>query len=63
MFQHLLGDIRAAVIGRVFLYQPRTAPRPVEAAPDPGSGSVSPAAGQPSAPPPSAEKKRKRHRH
>ena len=60
MFQTLLADIRAAVIGRIFLYQPRAAVAQVETAvaPPPGPAPVraDPQAG-------SADKKRKRHRH
>ena len=72
MFQGLLGDIRAAVISRIFLYQPRaTAPQPeigaaaarrTEPVQEPGvadssSGPVKPDSLQ------STDKKRKRHRH
>jgi preprotein translocase subunit SecA len=60
MFQNLLAEIRAGVIGRIFLYQPRPANRAVENVPAP----VSEPAPRPAAP--AAEetgKKRKRHRH
>jgi len=58
MFQNLLGEIRAAVIGRIFLYQPRafTAAQP-EMAPEPAP------AGSPAAPAQTASRKKKRHRH
>jgi len=39
MFQSLLSDIRAAVIGRIFLYQPRAAAAPAE--PGPGRRAAS----------------------
>ena len=58
MFQALLADIRAGVIGRIFLYQPRATPAQVEVAESPRS--------QPSAaiaPSTTPDKKRKRHRH
>ena len=58
MFQTLLADIRAGVIGRIFLYQPRGAAAQAEVAietsPAPAAGTV---------PTPPADKKRKRHRH
>ncbi len=67
MFQGLLGDIRAAVIGRIFLYQPRSMmaqtedrhPGPVEA-PGPAVESTSSAEANQAQ---SSGKKRKRHRH
>ncbi len=58
MFQALLSDIRAAVIGRIFLYQPRAAAPQVETAASPRS--------EPAAAPvlvKNPDKKRKRHRH
>jgi len=58
MFQALLADIRAGVIGRIFLYQPRGAAAQVETIADPRS--------EPAATPVPAQrtdKKRKRHRH
>jgi preprotein translocase subunit SecA len=58
MFQTLLGDIRAGVIGRIFLYQPRGAAAQVETVADPKS---EPAAT--TVPAQSTNKKRKRHRH
>ena len=58
MFQTLLADVRAGVIGRIFLYQPRGATAQAEAVVDPDPG---PAAG--TAPDQRADKKRKRHRH
>jgi preprotein translocase subunit SecA len=63
MFQTLLADIRAAVIGRIFLYQPRLAAAQAEtAASGPAAArNAQPAQGAPAAQ--SAQKKRKRHRH
>jgi preprotein translocase subunit SecA len=58
MFQALLSDIRAAVIGRIFLYQPRAAAPQVETA---ASSRSEPAAAPVLAQNP--DKKRKRHRH
>jgi preprotein translocase subunit SecA len=58
MFQTLLSDIRAAVIGRIFLYQPRAAAPQVETA----ASSRSESATAP-VPAQNPEKKRKRHRH
>jgi preprotein translocase subunit SecA len=58
MFQTLLADIRAGVIGRIFLYQPRGAAAQVETAADSRS---EPAAV--TVPEQSTDKKRKRHRH
>jgi preprotein translocase subunit SecA len=71
MFQSLLSDIRAAVIGRIFLYQPRAAAAQTETGegtgrrPEPLEGS-----GTAKLPGPteknqvqSTSKKRKRHRH
>jgi preprotein translocase subunit SecA len=60
MFQTLLSDIRAAVIGRIFLYQPRAATTLVETpvAPVPGPAPVAPQTQTAS-----TDKKRKRHRH
>jgi len=58
MFQNLLGEIRAAVIGRIYLYQPRAMTAAVEAAA--GSGAASAAAPAPAV---SVSKKKKRHRH
>ncbi len=73
MFQNLLADIRAAVIGRIFLYQPRAASQ-VEAAavplstPKTGPGQVDgsvegQAVSAPAGEAQSVSKKRKRHRH
>ena len=74
MFQSLLGDIRAAVISRIFLYQPRAAAgsnrnecRVLRRA-DPGSVEASgPAKSHPirrkQIRPQGSDKKRKRHRH
>jgi preprotein translocase subunit SecA len=71
MYQTLLADIRAAVIGRIFLYQPRPAtPKPNEAEAASGrrsdqaegsgsAGSSAQGAGQEQA----SGKKKKRHRH
>ena len=58
MFQTLLADIRAGVIGRIFLYQPRGAAAQVETVADSRS---EPAAA--TVPAQSTDKKRKRHRH
>jgi preprotein translocase subunit SecA len=58
MFQTLLSDIRAGVIGRIFLYHPRGAAAPVETAIETRSEpAAAPIAAQ------SSDKKRKRHRH
>jgi preprotein translocase subunit SecA len=58
MFQNLLGEIRAAVIGRIFLYQPRpSAAAQAEAAIASVQASAPAAQAQPAAP------KKKRHRH
>jgi preprotein translocase subunit SecA len=58
MFQNLLGEIRAAVISRIFLYQPRTfAAAQLEMAPEPAP------AGAPVAQAQTASRKKKRHRH
>jgi preprotein translocase subunit SecA len=59
MFQTLLADIRAGVISRIFLYQPRAAATQVEAAAEPRVEIVEAAA----VPVQNNEKKRKRHRH
>ncbi len=59
MFQTLLADIRAGVIGRIFLYQPRGAAAQVEA----GADSRSEPAATATVPAQSTDKKRKRHRH
>ena len=58
MFQTLLADIRAGVIGRIFLYQPRGEAAQVEALAE--SRSEPTAA---NAPAQNNDKKRKRHRH
>ncbi len=58
MFQTLLADIRAGVIGRIFLYQPRSPTAQAETVPDSRS---EPAAATVAAQ--STDKKRKRHRH
>jgi len=72
MFQALLADIRAAVIGRIFLYQPRAAVSQAEAAGGNGShlqraepsGSVAATPAQAGANQAQGSgKKRKRHRH
>ena len=68
MFQSLLRDIRAAVIGRIFLYQPRAAATQVEMTAassqvervSTGTAAAASAAKDPA---PSPGKKRKRHRH
>jgi len=72
MFQELLKDIRAAVIGRIFLYQPRAATAQAESStsstrhPGPAEG-TSPAKGTSSTAvtneAQNPNKKRKRHRH
>jgi preprotein translocase subunit SecA len=62
LFQQLLEDVRGAVIGRVFAYQPRRieiTPTEVAAAPAASQGTT-PAGGQP-AQVESGKKKRKRH--
>jgi preprotein translocase subunit SecA len=59
MFQTLLGDIRAGVIGRIFLFQPRGAAAQIETAAESRSEPATTAA----VPAQSADKKRKRHRH
>ncbi len=58
MFQNLLGEIRAAVISRIFLYQPR----PFAAAQLETASAPAPA-GAPAAPAQIASRKKKRHRH
>jgi preprotein translocase subunit SecA len=72
MFQSLLGDIRAAVISRIFLYQPRSAAAQTEMGPgtarrpEPvvGSGPAESSSGpEKPNPPQGSDKKRKRHRH
>jgi preprotein translocase subunit SecA len=65
MFQTLLADIRAGVIGRIFLYQPRGAAAQIESTvetrrPEQAKGS---AAAKASGSAQSSDKKRKRHRH
>jgi preprotein translocase subunit SecA len=59
MFQNLLADIRAGVIGRIFLYQPRGAAAQMETVEEsrsePAETVIVPTQG--------TEKKRKRHRH
>jgi preprotein translocase subunit SecA len=64
MFQTLLADIRAGVIGRIFLYQPRTASAaPADVVSGPASEAL-PAAAQPQVTQEqNNDKKRKRHRH
>jgi preprotein translocase subunit SecA len=59
MFQTLLADIRAGVIGRIFLYQPRGAAPQVETAAEPRPEPVEVA----TVPTQTNDKKRKRHRH
>jgi preprotein translocase subunit SecA len=72
MFQTLLADIRAAVIGRIFLYQPRAAAPQAEAAAGNGrrleqAEEAGPAAAIPAQAGANqaqgSGKKRKRHRH
>ena len=72
MFQSLLGDIRAAVIGRIFLYQPRPAAMQAEAeaatnrrAEPVEAARLAENSGNPAQTnqPDGSEKKRKRHRH
>ena len=58
MFQNLLGEIRAAVISRIFLYQPRTF-----AAAQSEMAAESAPASDPAAPAQTASRKKKRHRH
>jgi len=58
MFQNLLGEIRAAVISRIFLYQPRTfAAAQSEMAAEPAPVGAPAVLGQ------TASRKKKRHRH
>ncbi|HEX7621390.1 MAG TPA: hypothetical protein VF359_09345 [Anaerolineales bacterium] len=59
MFQTLLADIRAGVIGRIFLYQPRGAATQVETATEARSEPAEAA----TVPAQNNDKKRKRHRH
>jgi preprotein translocase subunit SecA len=59
MFQNLLADIRAGVIGRIFLYQPRGAVPQAETVVVSRSEPVSAPAPQEK----TGDKKRKRHRH
>jgi preprotein translocase subunit SecA len=73
MFQSLLGDIRAAVISRIFLYQPRALMAQTETSlgtsargsgPVEASGPAEPASNpEKTNPAPGSDKKRKRHRH
>ncbi len=69
MFQNLLRDIRATVIGRIFLYQPRLAAVQTETTSGSAATSVPGSDGNQTAPSADAsqvqstEKKRKRHRH
>jgi len=58
MFQNLLGEIRAAVISRIFLYQPRAF-----AAAQPEIAAEPAPAGAPAAAAQAASRKKKRHRH
>jgi preprotein translocase subunit SecA len=63
MFQTLLTDIRAGIIGRIFLYQPRTGLAQAESSAVPVSGTSpvsTPKAALEAQP---SDKKRKRHRH
>jgi len=59
MFQTLLADIRAGVIGRIFLYQPRGVAAQMETAADPRPEPATAATVKAQ----SSEKRRKRHRH
>ncbi|MGE5072962.1 MAG: hypothetical protein ACM3MF_06000, partial [Anaerolineae bacterium] len=62
LFQQLLSDVRAAVIARVFAYQPRRIEiTPTEVAAAPEAVAVQSGAAEPSAQPPGGKKKRKRH--
>ena len=61
MFQNLLTEIRAGVIGRIFLYQPRQGGSQAESATGPASESSSTA--KTVIPDQNSDKKRKRHRH
>ena len=73
MFQGLLSDIRAAVISRIFLYQPRAVMAQTETSlgttargsePVEGSGTAESASSpEKTNPTQSSDKKRKRHRH
>jgi preprotein translocase subunit SecA len=64
LFQNLLGDIRSAVIGRIFLYQPRPAAVQAEGSPGaPARTEQVEAAETVSTQVQSPGKKRKRHRH
>jgi len=68
MFQSLLGDVRAAVIGRIFLYQPRAAATQVEMAatseqPEKTVSGATVASSSSKNPAQNPAKKRKRHRH
>jgi len=72
MFQNLLKDIRAAVIGRIFLYQPRAAAAQTESGastahrpgPSEGSGAAQVSSGaSETSQAINLNKKRKRHRH
>jgi preprotein translocase subunit SecA len=58
MFQTLLGEIRAGVIGRIFLYQPRGAAAQIESPVEPGPDLAAPGPVSQN-----TDKKRKRHRH
>jgi preprotein translocase subunit SecA len=66
MFQNLLADIRSAVIGRIFLYQPRAAAVQTEPSAGPSARPAQVEANEPGptpAPAQNQDKKRKRHRH
>jgi preprotein translocase subunit SecA len=63
MFQALLSDIRAGVIGRIFLYQPRMAAAQTETAAIPGPVVAAEPAQKASIQVQNTDKKRKRHRH
>jgi preprotein translocase subunit SecA len=57
LFQQLLSDVRAAVIGRVFAYQPRR----IQIAPAESADAVEPTTASAAAPAVSGKKKRRRH--
>jgi preprotein translocase subunit SecA len=62
LFHQLLGDVRAAVIGRVFAYQPRRIEiTPTEVAAVPEAVGAATTSGVPAAPSATGKKKRKRH--
>ena len=63
MFQALLADIRAGIIGRIFLYQPRTGVVQSETTSSPGAEVILEPDQKAAVQAQTSDKKRKRHRH